>query len=248
MGRSVTAAAAPALALAGLAASVPSSPAGAVEAPAIMAGAERYCEGYEETFDGVWTSGAGAPVPFRVGVAPPGAEARACYAQLNVDEARRIAPYELRRYEASRGPGGVVWTLRYRHFEVEIDPARGTAAHRRGEAEAETGVLLPVPPPVAPAPPAPSPDRAERWYGKWKGRFPGVPFPVTLRLSESGPGEVGGELSVPLLSRSFAGRFHGGMLVFPWKNRHIGFSLEPDGGTLVHVSYKGEVFRLRRAS
>lgn len=245
MGRSV--AAAPALALAGLAASVPPPAAGAVEAPGIMAGAERYCDGYEKTFDGMWTSGAGAPVPFRVGVGPSDAEARACYAQLNVDEARRIAPYELRRYQASPGPGGV-WTLRYRHFEVEIDPARRTAAHRRGQDDAETGVLLSAPPPVAPAPPAPSPDRARRWYGKWKGRFPGVPLPVTLRLSESGPGEVGGELSVPLLSREFAGRFHGGMLVFPWKNRYIGFSLEPDGGALVHVSYKGETFRLRRSS
>lgn len=246
MGRSV--AAAPALALAGLAASVPPPAAGAVEAPGIMAGAERYCDGYEKTFDGMWTSGAGAPVPFRVGVGPSDAEARACYAQLNVDEARRIAPYELRRYQASPGPGGV-WTLRYRRFEVEIDPARGTAAHRRGEADAETGVLLPAPPPVAPAPPPLSPDRAEPWYGEWKGRFPGVPVPVTLRLSESGPGRVGGELSALFVgSRSFTGRFHGGMLVFPWKNRYVGFSLEPGGEALVHVSYRGEVFRFRRLS
>ena len=48
-----------------------------------------------------------------------------------------------------------------------------------------------------------------------------------------------------LMVKNFTGRFHGEMLVFRWKNRHVGLLMEPDGDTVV---YKGRVSRFRRVS
>ena len=48
------------------------------------------------------------------------------------------------------------------------------------------------------------------------------------------------------MAKTFTGRFHGEMLVFRWRNRHVGLHMEPDGDTLVYNDYKGRVFRFRR--
>ena len=81
------------------------------------------------------------------------------------------------------------------------------------------------------------------------GRFPGAPFPVALRLSDSGKEDrVQGHISMLLMVKNFTGRFHGEMLVFRWKNRHVGLLMEPDGDTVVYNDYKGRVSRFRRVS
>ena len=49
-----------------------------------------------------------------------------------------------------------------------------------------------------------------------------------------------------LMAKTFTGEFHGEMLVFRWKNRHVGLLMEPDGDTLVYTDYKGRVSRFRR--
>ena len=214
-------------------------------AAAAMAGAERYCTRYEHTFHGAWTPDEqeGAPVLFRVG-ANTGADRRGCYAQLNVMADRGIAPYELPRFRVEKKGG--VWTLRYRTISVTLDPERGTAVHRQGEGPPRTGRLLARPPPIGSVPPAPPARRMERWYGRWRGRFAGLPFPVTLRFSGAGTNEVEGRISGLLMSRSFKGRFHGEMLVFRWRNRHVGLVMEEDGDSLVHVNYRGQAYRFHR--
>ena len=212
-----------------------------------MRGTGRYCAGYERTFHGAWTSGGGlgAPVPFRVGAA---AEGRGCYAQLDLMAPPGVAPFELPRFRA--GVKDRVWTLRYRTIVVTLDPGRGTAAYRQGNDPPFTGVLLARPPPVRDARAAPSAPAMwrERWYGRWRGRFAGVPFPVTLRLSPSDPDptEVRGRASAAFFGRTFIGRFHGRTLIFRWRNRHVGLTMEPGGDALVHVDYRGRVYRFRR--
>ena len=217
-------------------------------AATVMAGAERYCTGYEHTFHGVWTSEdeEGAPVLFRVG-ANGGAGGRGCYAQLNVMERRGIAPYELPRFHVETEDGGLR-TLRYRTILLVLDTERRTAVHRQGDGPPRTGSLLERPPPVGNVPPAPPARRMERWYGRWRGRFAGLPFPVTLRFSGGAANEVNGRISALLWARSFTGRFHGEMLVFRWRNRHVGLILEEGGNSLVHVNYRGEAFRFHRQS
>ena len=212
----------------------------------VMAGAERYCTGYEHTFHGAWTPEGrkGAPILFRVG-ANTGAGGRGCYAQLNVMEGRGIAPYELPRFRVETGDGGV-WTLRYRDLHVVLDTGRRTAVHRQGGGPPRAGRLLDRPPPVGNVPPAPPARRMERWSGRWRGRFASLPFPVTLRFSGAGANEVQGRISALLWARSFTGRFHGEMLVFRWRNRHVGLVMEEDGNSLVHVNYRGKVFRFHR--
>ena len=49
------------------------------------------------------------------------------------------------------------------------------------------------------------------------------------------------------MADSFTGRFHGEMLVFRWKNRHVGLVMEPAGDAVVYNDYKGREFRFRRA-
>ena len=49
-----------------------------------------------------------------------------------------------------------------------------------------------------------------------------------------------------LMSEAFTGRFHGEMLVFQWKNRHVGLVMETDGDTVVYHDYRGRVSRFRR--
>ena len=215
-------------------------------AAAGMAGTERYCNRYEHTFHGAWTAEGreGAPVLFRVG-ANTGADRRGCYAQLNVMMDRGIAPYELPRFRVETGDGGV-WTLRYRTIFVTLDTERRTAAHRQGEGPLRTGRLLARPPPIGSIPPAPPARHMERWYGRWRGRFTNLPFPVTLRFSGTGANEVEGRISALLWARSFTGRFHGEMLIFQWRNRHVGLVMEEDGDSLVHVNYRGKVFRFHR--
>ena len=34
---------------------------------------------------------------------------------------------------------------------------------------------------------------------------------------------------MPLMKKTFTGRFHGEMLVFRWRNRHVGLLMEPGG-------------------
>ena len=69
---------------------------------------------------------------------------------------------------------------------------------------------------------------------------------MTLWFDESGAGEVIGRISTLLMSEHFAGRFHGEMLVFQWKNRHVGLVMESDGDTVVYNDYRGRVSRFRR--
>lgn len=221
---------------------------------AAMSGTERYCTGYDTTFHGVWESGeageaeatvAGAapPVLFRIGLNAGGA---GCYAQLNVRTPPGVAPYELPRFRAKAGPGGGAWSLRYRAIVLEIDVGSGRVVRREGGSVVRSGLLLPGPPPVGEPLPPPSAERRSRWYATWRGRFPGVPFRVTLRFNESFGGEVVGRISMLLMSQTFTGRFHGDMLVFRWKNRHVGLVMEPDGDTLVYNDYRGRTARLRR--
>ena len=218
-----------------------------VEAAVALADTEEYCTGYERTFHGEWSGGGGGadggrPVLFRIGVNSGG---NGCYAQLNVMMPRGVAPYELRRFRAETGGDGA-WTLRYRDTVVEIDTATGTAVLRKGDETPQPGTLLAQAPAVGDSPPAPPATERARWYGKWRGRLSEVPFRVTLRFTESGPGTVKGRVSSLLMKRNFTGRFHGGMLVFRWRNRHVGLVMEPGGDTLVYNDYKGRVYRFRR--
>ena len=219
-----------------------------------MVGTERYCAGYDTTFHGVWgageageaeatVAGAAPPVLFRIGLNAGGA---GCYAQLNVRTPPGVAPYELARFRARAGPGGDTWTLRYRADIIEIDVGSGRVVRREGENPARSGLLLPGPPPVGGHLPPPSAERRARWYGTWRGRFPGAPLRVTLRFNESSAGGVSGRISMFLMSQNFTGRFHGDMLVFQWKNRHVGLLMEPDGDTFVYNDYRGRVSRFRR--
>lgn len=207
---------------------------------------QRYCAGYETTFHGEWPKGedgtAESPVLFRIGVNAGG---KGCYAQLNVKTPPGIAPYELPRFQVEAGDGGE-WTLRYRSFVFTVDPGRGTAVRIRGGEADQIGTLLEQPPPVREMLPAPSAERRSRWYGKWGGRISRQPFPVTLQFAESSSGEVEGRISMLLKKRDFIGRFHGEMLMFRWKNRHVGLVMEPDGDTLVYNDYRGRVYRFRR--
>ena len=217
---------------------------------AAMVGTEHYCTGYETTFHGEWEAGdagrtgaaAVPPVLFRIGVNGDGA---ACYAQLNVRKPPGVAPYELPRFRVERREDDG-WTLRYRAIALEIDAGSGTAVRRDAGEVTRTGVLLPRPPPVGEAPPAPSAERRARWYGTWRGRFPGAPFPVTLRFTESWAGSVMGRISMLLMKQDFSGWYHGEMLVFRWKNRHVGLVMERDGATLVYNDYRGRVLRFHR--
>ena len=216
-----------------------------------MSGTERYCTGYDTTFHGVWgagkatgaVAGAAPPVLFRIGLNPGGA---GCYAQINVRTPPGVAPYELPRFRARAGPGGDAWTLRYRANVLEIDVGSGRVVRREGRSVVRSGLLLPEPPPVGEPLPPPSAKRRARWYGAWRGRFPGAPFRVTLRFNESFGGKVVGRISMLLMSKTFTGRFHGDMLVFRWKNRHVGLVMEPDGDTFVYTDYRGRVSRFRR--
>lgn len=218
-----------------------------------MSGTERYCTGYDTTFHGVWeageageaeAAGAGAapPLLFRIGLNAGG---EGCYAQLNVRTPPGVAPYELPRFRARAREGGG-WTLRYRAFVFEIDLGSGRVFRREGGSVVRSGLLLPGPPPVGEPLPPPSAARRARWYGTWRGRFPGVPFRVTLRFDESLAGEFIGRISMLVMSQTFTGRFHGDMLVFQWKNRHVGLVMEPDGDTLVYNDYRGRAARFRR--
>ncbi|MCY4454124.1 MAG: hypothetical protein OXC01_19475 [Immundisolibacterales bacterium] len=218
--------------------------AGAVVA---MADTEEYCTGYEHTFHGEWSGrddgdGSGRPVLFRIGVSAGG---KGCYAQLNVRTPPGVAPYELPRFRADAGGDGS-WTLRYRDTVLEVDAATGTAVRRRGGEAPQPGTLLAHAPAVGDPPSAPPAGERARWYGKWRGRLSGVPFRVTLRFTESGSGTVKGRVTSLLMRRSFTGRFHGGMLVFRWRNRHVGLVMQPGGDTLVYHDYKGRVYRFRR--
>ena len=212
-----------------------------------MAGTEDYCNGYERTFHGEWTGwgGAGAsgtPILFRIGANAGG---EGCYAQLNVMAPPGVAPYELPRFRAE-AQDGTAWTLRYGDIVLSLDPGSETAVRRQGTGDPWTGVLRARPPAIAGAQPAPSTRQMERWNGKWTGRFADLPLRVTLRLSPSGANEVTGRISTWLGKKSFTGRFHGELLVFRWKNRHVGLVMEPGGDTLVYTDYKGRIARFRR--
>ena len=212
-----------------------------------MAGTEHYCTGYESTFHGEWSVADDArasvpPVLFRIGANAGGT---GCYAQLNVRVPPGIAPYELPRFRA-RARGGNTWTLRYRDIVLELDAGSGTAIRREGADAPRRGVLRDRPPPVGNALPPPSTRQRARWYGKWRGRISQLPFPVTLRFSDAGADRVRGRISMLLLARSFTGRFHGEMLIFRWRNSHVGLVMEPGSDTLVYTDYRGRVFRFRR--
>lgn len=218
---------------------------------AAMAGTERYCTGYETTFHGEWKGGeageagesaAGAPVPFRIGVNAGG---EGCYAQLNVMTPPGVAPYELPRFGA-KARGADAWTLRYRETVLEVDAGSGSVVRREGGEVARTGVLRAGAPAVEDLPPPPSARQRKRWYGRWRGSFPGVPSPVGLHFAAAEAGGVKGRISALLMAKTFTGRFHGEMLVFRWRNRHVGLIMEPDGDTLVYHDYKGRVSRFRR--
>ena len=216
-----------------------------------MAGTEHYCTGYETTFHGAWEArdggdggDAGPSVLFRIGVNAGG---EGCYAQLNVMTPPGVAPYELPRFGA-KARDGDAWTLRYRETVLEIDAGNGTVVRREGGGSARTGVLLARAPAVGepPPPPPPSAPRRERWYGQWQGRFPGVSFPVHLRFAASEAGRVQGRISSLLMAKTFTGRFHGEMLVFRWRNRHVGLVMDAGSDTLVYTDYKGRVSRFDR--
>ena len=214
---------------------------------AALAGTEDYCTGYERTFHGAWSEGGGEengarPVLFRIGVNPSG---KGCYAQLNVMSPPGVAPHELPRFRVEAGGDGAL-TLRYRDIVVELDPASGTAVRRTGSAPPRTGALLARAPRAGNAPPLPPERHRARWYGKWRGRLSGQPFRVTLRFSDAGGGRVHGRISALLMNQTFTGRFHGEMLIFRWRNRHVGLVMEADGRTLVYNDYRGRVFRFHR--
>ena len=210
-----------------------------------MAGTEHYCTGYERTFHGEWTladvEGSGTPILFRIGT---NADGKGCYAQLNVMTPPGIAPYELPRFRAEARDGA--WTLHYRDIVLDLDTGHGTAVRRQGAGSPWTGVLLARPPPVGDVRTVPPARQMERWYGKWRGRFANLPFPVTLQISGSGASQVQGKISALLMAQSFTGRFHGEMLIFRWRNRHVGLLMEPGGDTLVHINYEGKVFQFHR--
>lgn len=213
-----------------------------------MAGTEQYCVGYERTFHGAWTTGvdravAGPPVLFRIGANSRGA---GCYAQLNVRMPPGVAPYELPRFGAKAKGGGPAWMLRYREIVLEFDTKSGTVVRREGGNVVRNGILLARPPALGEPPPAPPARQRQRWYGKWRGRISGLPFPVTLRFSPADRGRVRGRISMLLMAENFTGWFHGEMLVFRWRNRHVGLHMEPGGDTLVYNDYRGRVFRFRR--
>ena len=183
------------------------------------------------------------PVLFRIGV---NADGEGCYAQLNVKTPPGVAPYELPRFGA-RARDGDAWTLRYRETVLEIDAGSGTVVRREGGDSARTGVLLARAPAVGgPPPPPPSAPRRERWYGRWQGRFPGVSFPIHLRFAASEAGRVQGRISSLLMAKTFTGRFHGEMLVFRWRNRHVGLVMDAGSDALVYTDYKGRVSRFDR--
>ena len=211
-----------------------------------MAGTEDYCAGYEQTFNGTWASvepgATGPPVLFRIGANADGA---GCYAQLNLATRSGVAPYELPRFQA-RERDAAAWTLRYRDIVLEVDPARGSAVRRKGGAPPRSGALLALSPQVGEAPPRPPSRQRARWYGKWRGRLSGIPFRVTLRFAEARAGEVTARISSLLMRRTFMGWFHGEMLVFRWRNRHVGLRMEPDGKAIVYNDYRGRVFRFQR--
>ena len=213
-----------------------------------MAGTEHYCAGYERTFHGAWETGtgravAGPPVLFRIGANSRGA---GCYAQLNMRTPPGVAPYELPRFRAKAREGGTAWTLRYRAMVLEFDTKSGTVVRIEGGTVVRNGILLARPPAVGEPPPAPPARQRQRWYGRWRGRISGLPFPVTLRFSPSEGGRVRGGISMLLMTENFTGRFHGEMLVFRWRNRHVGLRMEPGGDTLAYNDYRGRVFRFRR--
>ena len=214
-----------------------------------MAGTEHYCTGYETTFHGAWEAGeggedaAGLPVLFRIGANAGG---EGCYAQLNVRTPPGVAPYELPRFGA-RARGGGAWILRYRKTVLEIDAGNGTVVRREGGGgPPRTGVLLANAPTVEDPPPPPPAPRRERWYGRWRGHFPGVPFPISLRFAASEAGRVQGRISSLLMAMTFTGRFHGEMLVFRWRNRHVGLVMDEGSDALVYTDYRGRVSRFRR--
>ena len=218
---------------------------------AAIAGTERYCAGYETTFHGEWKAGeasaggdgaAGPPVLFRIGVNAGG---EGCYAQLNVRTPPGVAPYELPRFGAEARGGGA-WALRYRETVIEVDDGAGTVVRRQGGGPARTGVLLAETPAVEDPPPPSSDRRREPWYGRWEGRFPGVSFPIHLRFAPSEAGRMRGRISALLMAKAFTGRFHGELLVFRWRNRHVGLVMDPEGDELVYTDYKGRVSRFRR--
>ena len=219
------------------------------EAEAVaMAGTEQYCIGYERTFHGAWTTGvdravAGPPVLFRIGANSRGA---GCYAQLNMRTPPGVAPYALPRFRARAKEGGTAWMLRYREIVLDLDTKSGTAVRREGGNVVRNGILLARPPALGVSPPAPPARQRQRWYGKWRGRISGLPFPVTLRFSPAERGRVRGRISMLLMAENFTGRFHGELLVFRWRNRHVGLHMEPGGDTLVYHDYRGRVFRFRR--
>ena len=134
-----------------------------------------------------------------------------------------------------------MWTLRYRGRVLEVDTGRGAAVQRDAEKVTLSGVLLPGPPAIGERRPHASDQPRERWYGSWRGRFPGAPFPVALRLSGAEAGQVRGRISMLLMADTFMGWHHGEMLIFRWKNRHVGLLMEPDGDTLVYNDYKGRI-------
>ena len=213
-----------------------------------MAGTERYCVGYERTFHGEWETGrdravAGPPVLFRIGANSRGA---GCYAQLNVRTPPGVAPYELPRFRAKAREGGTAWILRYREIVLEFDTKSGTVARRESGNVVRNGILFAGPPAVGEPPPPPPLRQRQRWYGRWRGRISGLPFPVTLSFSSAERGRVRGRISMLLMAENFTGRFHGEMLVFRWRNRHVGLHMEHGGDTLVYNDYRGRVFRFRR--
>ena len=221
---------------------------GAAAETEAMAGTERYCTGYETTFHGEWeageageaeATGAGAapPVLFRIGVNAGGA---ACYAQLNVMTPPGVTPYELPRFGAKARDGGA-WTLRYRETVLEVDTGNGTVVRRGGGIVTRIGVLRPEAPPIEAPPPPASAGQRERWYGKWRGRFPGVPFWIGLCFAASRAGGVRGRISSLLMAQTFEGWFHGEMPVFRWRNRHVGLVMDPEGDVLVYTDSKGQV-------
>lgn len=221
----------------------------AVSATAAMAGTEHYCTGYETTFHGAWEAGeggegaaAGAPVPFRIGVNAGG---EGCYAQLNVRTPPGVAPYELPRFGAKARDGGA-WTLRYRETVLEIDAGNGTVVRREGGDPPRAGVLLANAPTVEDPSAAPADPRRERWHGRWRGRFPGVSFPIGLHFAAFEAGRVQGRISSLLMAMTFTGWFHGEMLVFRWRNRHVGLVMDEGGEALVYTDYRGRVSRFHR--
>lgn len=212
-----------------------------------LPGTESYCTGYEHTAHGEWPGGGegaagGGPVLFRVGINSDG---EGCYAQLNVMSPPGVAPFELPRFRAQAGDDGI-WTLRYRATVLEIDLVNGTAVRREGQVPPRTATLLAHPPSVGEAPSPPPARQRARWFGKWRGRLSRLPFRVTLRFSDAGEGRVHGRISSLLMKQAFTGRFHGEMLVFRWRNRHVGLVMEVGGDALVYTDYRGRIHRFRR--